>query len=99
MLFKQNKVHYIKGTASFVSPNTIPVQLNESGESTVEVKNFIIATGSEATLPWRRHRDGRAADRQLDWCAFAAAGPRKDGRHWQRHHWTGDRQRMELSRY
>ena len=48
-LFKQNKVDYIKGTASFVSPNTISVQLNEGGESTVEAKSVIIATGSEVT--------------------------------------------------
>ena len=49
LLFKQNKVDYIKGTASLVSPNTISVQLNEGGESTVEAKNVIIATGSEVT--------------------------------------------------
>jgi dihydrolipoamide dehydrogenase len=49
VLFKQNKVDYIKGAASFVSPNTISVQLNEGGESTVEAKNVIIATGSEVT--------------------------------------------------
>lgn len=49
LLFKQNKVDYIKGTASFVSPNTISVKLNEGGESTVEAKNVIIATGSEVT--------------------------------------------------
>ncbi|KAI0293182.1 dihydrolipoyl dehydrogenase [Multifurca ochricompacta] len=47
ILFKQNKVDYIKGTASFVSPSTISVQLSEGGESTVEAKNVIIATGSE----------------------------------------------------
>lgn len=49
LLFKQNKVDYIKGTASFASPNTISVQLHEGGESTVEAKNIIIATGSEVT--------------------------------------------------
>ena len=49
MLFKQNKVDYIKGAASFVSPNTISVQLLEGGESTVEAKNVIIATGSEVS--------------------------------------------------
>lgn len=49
MLFKQNKVDYIKGSASFVSSNTISVQLNDGGESTVEAKNVIIATGSEVT--------------------------------------------------
>ena len=47
MLFKQNKVDYIKGTASFVSPNRISVQLNDGGETEVEAKNVIIATGSE----------------------------------------------------
>ncbi|KAI0270409.1 dihydrolipoyl dehydrogenase [Gloeopeniophorella convolvens] len=49
ILFKQNKVDYIKGTASFVSPTTISVALNEGGEATVEAKNVIIATGSEVT--------------------------------------------------
>jgi dihydrolipoamide dehydrogenase len=34
------------GDASFVSPNTISVQLNEP---TVEAKNVIIATGSGVT--------------------------------------------------
>lgn len=46
-LFKQNKVDYIKGTASFVTPNRIAVQLNDGGETEVEAKNVIIATGSE----------------------------------------------------
>ncbi|KAI0696178.1 hypothetical protein BC835DRAFT_1406015 [Cytidiella melzeri] len=47
ILFKQNKVDYIKGAASFVSPNRISVQLNDGGETEVEAKNVIIATGSE----------------------------------------------------
>lgn len=47
MLFKQNKVDYIKGTASFVSPTRIAIQLNDGGETEVEAKNVIIATGSE----------------------------------------------------
>ena len=46
-LFKQNKVDYIKGTASFVSPTRIAVQLNDGGQTEVEAKNVIIATGSE----------------------------------------------------
>ncbi|GJE96102.1 dihydrolipoyl dehydrogenase [Phanerochaete sordida] len=49
VLFKQNKVDYIKGTASFVSPTRIAVQLNDGGETEVEAKNVIIATGSEVT--------------------------------------------------
>ena len=49
-LFKQNKVDYIKGTASFTSPTSISVSPIEAG-STLEVssKNFIIATGSEVS--------------------------------------------------
>ncbi|KAA1467079.1 dihydrolipoyl dehydrogenase [Dentipellis sp. KUC8613] len=49
VLFKQNKVDYIKGTASFASPTRITVQLNDGGETEVEAKNVIIATGSEVT--------------------------------------------------
>ncbi|KAG1766063.1 hypothetical protein EDD22DRAFT_879051 [Suillus occidentalis] len=47
MLFKQNKVDYIKGSASFVSATRIAVQLNDGGSTEVEAKNVIIATGSE----------------------------------------------------
>lgn len=49
MLFKQNKVDYIKGAASFASPTTLNVDLLEGGAAQVEGKNFIIATGSEVT--------------------------------------------------
>lgn len=48
-LFKQNKVDYIKGTASFASQTKINVDLLDGGKSEVESKNFIIATGSEVT--------------------------------------------------
>ncbi|KAG1756246.1 uncharacterized protein EDB91DRAFT_1091428 [Suillus paluster] len=47
MLFKQNKVDYIKGSASFVSATRIAVELNDGGSTEVEAKNVIIATGSE----------------------------------------------------
>lgn len=47
ILFKQNKVDYIKGTASFVSPTRIAVDLTDGGASEIEAKNIIIATGSE----------------------------------------------------
>lgn len=47
VLFKQNKVDYIKGAGSFVTPNRIAVQLNDGGETEIEAKNVIIATGSE----------------------------------------------------
>jgi len=48
-LFKNNGVDYIKGSASFASPSSINVALNEGGETQVEAKNVIIATGSEVT--------------------------------------------------
>ena len=44
-LFKQNKVDYIKGAASFVSPTKLSVKLNDGGETEVDGKNIIIATG------------------------------------------------------
>jgi len=48
-LFKQNKVDYIKGSASFVSPTKLSVSLLEGGTSEVDAKNIVIATGSEVT--------------------------------------------------
>ena len=50
LLFRQNKVDYIKGSASFVSASSINVSPIDAG-SPVEVsaKNFIIATGSEVS--------------------------------------------------
>lgn len=48
-LFKKNKVDYLKGTGSFSSPTTVKVALNDGGETEVEAKNIIIATGSEVT--------------------------------------------------
>ena len=49
LLFKKNKVDYLKGTASFVSPTRVAVQLNDGGATEVEARNVIIATGSEVT--------------------------------------------------
>jgi len=46
-LFRQNKVDYIKGAASFVSSTKLSVELLEGGSSEVDAKNIIIATGSE----------------------------------------------------
>ncbi|KAK0555997.1 dihydrolipoamide dehydrogenase precursor [Tilletia horrida] len=48
-LFKKNKVEYIKGAASFASPTSLNVSLLDGGETQVEAKNIIIATGSEIT--------------------------------------------------
>ncbi|KAF8310665.1 dihydrolipoamide dehydrogenase [Clavulina sp. PMI_390] len=49
LLFRANKVDYVKGSASFASANKISVQLNDGGETELEGKNIIIATGSEVT--------------------------------------------------
>jgi dihydrolipoamide dehydrogenase len=46
-LFKQNKVDYIKGSASFVNANKLSVDLLDGGKQEVDSKNFVIATGSE----------------------------------------------------
>lgn len=46
-LFKMNKVDWVKGTASFITPNKLSVQLNDGGETEVDAKNVIIATGSD----------------------------------------------------
>ena len=46
-LFKQNKVDYIKGSGSFITPNKIKVSLLDGGETEIETKNVVIATGSE----------------------------------------------------
>jgi hypothetical protein len=37
-LFKQNKVDYIKGTGSFLSPTRLSIALNDGGETEIEAK-------------------------------------------------------------
>ncbi|KAI5957184.1 LPD1 [Candida jiufengensis] len=50
MLFKKNKIDYLKGTGSFVDEKTVKVEPIEGGEPIeVEADNFIVATGSEPT--------------------------------------------------
>ncbi len=52
MLFKKNKVEWIKGAGRLTAKDTIEVALNEGGTRTVKAKNTIIATGSDvASLP------------------------------------------------
>src|SRR5690349_4067382 len=51
-LFRKNKVHVIKGTGTVVSPTQIAVKGDDGGNTEVNAKNIIIATGSEAkSLP------------------------------------------------
>lgn len=46
-LFKKNKITPVFGTATLASPTSVKVSLNEGGETTLEAKNVLIATGSE----------------------------------------------------
>jgi dihydrolipoamide dehydrogenase len=48
-LFKKNGVDYVKGTGSFINEHEVKVDLLDGGETTLQGKNIIIATGSEAT--------------------------------------------------
>ncbi|CUM64476.1 uncharacterized protein PRCAT00002080001 [Priceomyces carsonii] len=50
MLFKKNKVTYLKGEGSFVDEHTVNVKPIDGSESyEVEADNIIVATGSEST--------------------------------------------------
>lgn len=48
-LFKKYGVDYVKGAASFASSNKLNIALNDGGETQIEAKNIIIATGSEVS--------------------------------------------------
>merc|ERR1719499_2836416 len=47
MLFKANKVSYVKGHGTLKGPNSVSVSLLEGGEETIEAKNIMLATGSD----------------------------------------------------
>jgi dihydrolipoamide dehydrogenase len=49
MLFKKNKVNYVKGKGTITGPNEVKATLTEGGSQTIKTKNIIIATGSEVT--------------------------------------------------
>mmetsp|Transcript_74202 Transcript_74202/g.119749 ORF Transcript_74202/g.119749 Transcript_74202/m.119749 type:complete len:493 (-) Transcript_74202:95-1573(-) len=52
MLFKANKVDYVKGHGTLGGPNTVKVALMDGGDQTIESKNIMLATGSEVmSLP------------------------------------------------
>lgn len=48
-LFKKYGVDYIKGAAAFNTANKLDIKLNDGGETQLEAKNVIIATGSEVS--------------------------------------------------
>lgn len=49
MLFKKNKVDYVKGWASFVDPHKVTVKGLDGNDVEIEADNIIVATGSEVT--------------------------------------------------
>lgn len=48
-LLKKNKTDYVKGTGSIISPNKVKVVGLDGKIQTLESKNIVIATGSEAS--------------------------------------------------
>lgn len=48
-LFKKYKVDYVKGFGRLSGPNSLAVDLNDGGQSTVEASNIVLAVGSEVT--------------------------------------------------
>ena len=52
LLMRKNKIDTFEGTGKLTSANSIQVSLNDGGETTVNAKNIIIATGARPrTLP------------------------------------------------
>jgi len=50
LLFKKNKVDYIKGKGKIVKPGVVSVALNEGGNQVVETDKILIATGSSPAI-------------------------------------------------
>jgi len=49
LLFRKNKVSYVKGHGKLVGPNEVEVSSEGGGKKLIRAKNIIIATGSEVT--------------------------------------------------
>ena len=49
LLFKKNKVTYVKGIGRITGKREVSVGLNDGGARTLAAKNIIVATGSEVT--------------------------------------------------
>ena len=49
ILFKKNKVDYVKGTGAFSGKDELSIKLNAGGEEKIRAKKFIIATGSDVS--------------------------------------------------
>eukprot|EP01114_Cavostelium_apophysatum_P021818 TRINITY_DN770_c0_g1_i1.p1 TRINITY_DN770_c0_g1~~TRINITY_DN770_c0_g1_i1.p1 ORF type:complete len:501 (+),score=142.50 TRINITY_DN770_c0_g1_i1:295-1797(+) len=51
LLFRKNKVTYVKGKGKITGPNEVQVALSDGGSKTIKSKNIIIATGSDVACP------------------------------------------------
>lgn len=49
LLFKKNKIDYVKGWGSIPAAGSVKVTLADGGEETLSAKKILIATGSEST--------------------------------------------------
>jgi dihydrolipoamide dehydrogenase len=49
MLFKKNKVDYVKATGTITGPNSVSCALNAGGTEVLQTDKILIATGSEPT--------------------------------------------------
>lgn len=47
-LLKASKADYVKGWATFKSPTSVDVALEDGSKTTIDATNIVIATGSEA---------------------------------------------------
>ncbi len=48
-LLKKNGVDYVRGRGSIPAPGRVEVALSDGGQQTLETRNIVVATGSEAT--------------------------------------------------
>ena len=70
-LFKKNKITPVFGAATLTSPTTVQVKLNEGGETTLEARKILLATGSEAIeLPFLKF-DGETVVSSTEALTFA----------------------------
>jgi len=88
---EQSRLYQENHSLHITNHDFCATQWIEGGESTVEVKTIIIATGSDVT-PY----PGGAIeiDEEQNRCALPPEGTRKDGHYQQWCYWTGDGQCM-----
>ena len=96
-LFKANGVVGIQGHGRLLPGNKVSVKGADGSEKTLEAKNVILASGSDAhPLAIRAAR--RQAHRRFLECAGVRCGPEAPRRHRRRRHRPGARQRVAPAR-